>query len=102
MVRFLVRALAVAALATVAGLEGDDVGRPGDVHELDVYLGDAPIGDDRDADLLQFAQGKPLIAGNLQTFLDRHRGETAQPRQIERNPALRIADRNRHAAEMGG
>jgi hypothetical protein len=73
-----------------AMLKGDDVGRPRDVHKALVDVGDDPIRDDGDFDLVELLQGKLTISGILPAFFQRQGGETPEPGQAHRDGALAV------------
>lgn len=86
----------------LAMLKGDDVRGAGDVHETPVHIGDDPVGNDGDLDLVQGAQGKTAVGGMAAASFEGVRGELAQPWQAEAHGALAIVDVDAQAAETGG
>ena len=79
----------------VAVIEGDHIRRPGEAHEVEVNLRDAAIGDDGDAHFVERVQGEIPVAAVITRLLQRDCGEASQPREIERDAALEIAQGDR-------
>jgi hypothetical protein len=75
-----------------AVVEGDHVGGARDVHELAMHPRDDAIGDERDFDLFEPAQHIAAVGAMVTCRGKRERGEAPQPREIQTNGSLPIAD----------
>jgi hypothetical protein len=72
--------------------KSEDIGRPGDPHEIEMQPGHGRVGHNGHGDLREVAQGEAAIVRKRNAPREREGGGPAQPRQVERHAALAVME----------
>ena len=73
-----------------AVVEGDDIGRPFNIHKIGMDPGNGAIGNKHDGHFLQCTKMESLIIGNLETLRKCNGSGPANPTGIQGDEALAI------------
>lgn len=76
----------------LAVLEGDDIRRPRDAHELGMHPRNRAIRDDGDADFIEPLQRETSVIGKLAAFQKSQARERTEPREIRTQRALPVLE----------
>ena len=85
-----------------AMIEGQNIGRTGQTHELKVQPGDHRIGDESDRDLFEMSQRATALRGKLAAPLQSECRQPLQPSEIQPDASLAIEQHNFHGDRRAG